>query len=93
MSAQHVKRAVLIGAASLALSAIHLAAGQTVTAVTNAASFIPDELAPGSIATLFGTNLSAGTAQATVLPWPTTLGGISLGVNGVNVPLYFVSPT
>lgn len=85
--------AILISAL-LALSTIHAALAQTVTAVTNAASFAPGEIAPGSIATIFGTNLSTVTAQATGAPWPTTLGGVTVQIDGgVAVPLYYVSPT
>ena len=69
------------------------ATAQMITSVANGASFIPDELAPGSIAAIFGTNLSSTTAQATTAAWPTTLGDVSIFVNGVAAPVYYVSPT
>jgi uncharacterized protein (TIGR03437 family) len=66
---------------------------QTVSGVTNAASFAPEELAPGSIATIFGSNLTQVTAQATSVPLPTNLQGVTLNVGGVLAPLFYVSPT
>jgi uncharacterized protein (TIGR03437 family) len=53
-------------------------------------------VAPDSLASLYGTNLAASTAQATMLPLPTTLGGISVTVTDANgtarlAPLVYVS--
>ena len=49
---------------------------------------------PGSIAAVFGTNLSNGQASsAEPTPMPTTLAQSSFSVGGVAAPLYFVSPT
>ncbi|MDQ6663866.1 MAG: hypothetical protein M3Z23_05695, partial [Acidobacteriota bacterium] len=64
-----------------------------VAAVVNAASFQPDKIAPGSIISLFGTNLAQGTASALDVPLPKSLGGVSLSVKGVAAPLFYVSPT
>ncbi len=50
-------------------------------------------ISPGGIASLFGTNLAAGTGSATVLPLPTTLANTQVLVNGVPAPLFYVSPT
>ncbi len=66
--------------------------GQTISSVTNSASFAASEVAPGSIATIFGADLSTGTALAEAVPLPTTLAGTTVKVNGTPVPLYFVSP-
>jgi uncharacterized protein (TIGR03437 family) len=66
---------------------------QTISGVTNAASFAPEELAPGSIATIFGSNLTQVTAQAASVPLPTNLAGVTLNIGGVLAPLYYVSPT
>ncbi len=60
--------------------------------VTNAATFIPTELAPGSLITVFGEGLAGTTAQATAIPLPTNLGGVSVTIGGVEAPLLFVSP-
>jgi len=54
-------------------------------------------VAPDSLASLFGTNLAPGTAQALDQPLPTTLGGITLSVTDAtgtqrSAPLLYVSP-
>jgi adhesin/invasin len=41
---------------------------------------------------IFGTNLSDNTYQATTFPLPTQLGPTSVMVNGVATPLFYVSP-
>jgi uncharacterized protein (TIGR03437 family) len=43
--------------------------------------------------TVFGSNLSSGTAQASTFPLPTTLANSRVLVNGVAAPLLSVSPT
>ena len=51
-------------------------------------------LAPGSLFTLFGSQLSASTAQAPrQFPLPTRLGGAEVFVNAVRAALLYVSPT
>jgi uncharacterized protein (TIGR03437 family) len=66
--------------------------------VTNAASFLPGPaggavgICPGSLVALFGTNLAAQTATAQSLPLPYVLGGTVVRINGVAVPLQYVSP-
>ncbi len=62
----------------------------TVQAVTDAAAFGP-RVAPGSIATIFGTNLAATSIQASGYPLPTSLGGTTVMVEGVAAPLFYVS--
>ncbi|HME06624.1 MAG TPA: hypothetical protein VKG25_06220 [Bryobacteraceae bacterium] len=65
--------------------------------VYSAASVSPN-IAPDSLAALYGTGLASTTTQASSLPLPTTLGGISVTVtDGNNVarlaPLIYVSPS
>jgi uncharacterized protein (TIGR03437 family) len=62
-------------------------------ALVNAASFDQTRVvAPGSIAALFSQNLMSGAPQvAGTLPLPTTLGGLSVKIDGVVAPLFFVS--
>ncbi|MBI3696813.1 MAG: hypothetical protein HY238_18500 [Acidobacteria bacterium] len=62
--------------------------------IVNGASFAlaPAPVAPGSIISIFGTNLAASTAQASAVPLPTQLAGITVKVNGTPIPLFFVSP-
>lgn len=59
--------------------------------VVDAAGFRPT-LAPGSLASLFGVELSTSTAAAQSLPLPRSLGGARIQVNGIDAPLLFVSP-
>ncbi len=59
--------------------------------IVNGASFGKLPPAAGSIVSLFGTNLAASTVAASALPLPITLGGVSVTVNGVAAPLFFVS--
>jgi len=62
--------------------------------VVNAASFDPP-VAPGSLATVFGSNFT-GTglqASASVLPLPNSLGGVSLTVNNKPAPILYINST
>jgi uncharacterized protein (TIGR03437 family) len=61
-----------------------------VQSVVDSAGFGP-RVAPGSLATIFGTNLASGTASAPALPLPTTLGGTTVTVGGVAAHLLYVS--
>ncbi|MBI1356906.1 MAG: hypothetical protein GC160_21410 [Acidobacteria bacterium] len=58
--------------------------------VTNGASF-GYFAAPGTIATLFGTNLADETGAATETPLPRAINGVEVLVDGEPAPLYFVS--
>ena len=69
------------------------AEGVSPQGVVNAASFKPISIAPGSLATIFGTNLSATTAHATANPYPTMLGGVTVSLSGKSCPLFYVSPS
>jgi uncharacterized protein (TIGR03437 family) len=69
------------------------AAAQSLT-VLNAASFSGASVAPGSIVTIFGTNLTTGTASVTDAAHPpSTLGGAQVTIGGVPAALFYVSPT
>jgi uncharacterized protein (TIGR03437 family) len=59
--------------------------------VVNGASFSANSLAPGAFATIFGSNLSGGTAQAST-PYPSSLGGVTVSLAGQQCPLAYVSP-
>lgn len=63
--------------------------------VVNAANFAPvtNSIAPNEYVALYGTGLAAGTARAKTLPLPTTLENVSVTVNGIAAPLFYVSPT
>ena len=65
----------------------------TVGAVVNGASFKPGAaVAPGSLATVFGTGF-APQIYASTIPLPTRLSGVSVMVNGRPAPLVFVNET
>lgn len=63
-----------------------------VASTVNAAGFFPT-IAPGAIATIFGSDLANTTASASALPLPYGLAGTTVDVGGEPAPLYFVSPT
>lgn len=49
-------------------------------------------VAPGGLAAIFGSNLANSTVSARTLPLPEELGGVSVKINGIPAPIYFVSP-
>jgi uncharacterized protein (TIGR03437 family) len=66
-----------------------------ITKVANAASFVQNtSLSPGSIITVFGSNLTRSTAYSTnpTNP-PRNLGGVTVTIGGVASNLFYVSPT
>jgi uncharacterized protein (TIGR03437 family) len=61
--------------------------------VLNAASFVKGEpVSPGSLVSIFGSNLASGLAEADSVPLSTSLSNVSVTFNGVPAPLQFVSP-
>ena len=61
--------------------------------VVNAANYaLGYPLSPGGFFAVFGTRLAIETGAAPTIPFPTTLHGVSVTVNGVLAPLYYVSP-
>jgi uncharacterized protein (TIGR03437 family) len=62
----------------------------SIQSVANGASF-QSGTAPGMVLSVFGTNLAPSTAQASGLPLPLSLAGVSATIDGVAAPLYFVS--
>jgi uncharacterized protein (TIGR03437 family) len=62
-------------------------------AVVNAATFVAGgPLAPGSIVSLFGSQLAPGVFSAAFLPLPVTLGGTQVLLGTTPIPLLYVSP-
>jgi adhesin/invasin len=60
--------------------------------VVNAASFQPGPMAPGSLFTIFGSGLASASSTAHAAPGlPTSMGGVSMTIGGIPVPLEFVS--
>ena len=64
-----------------------------VSSVVDSASYEATLGSPGSIVTIFGTNLATATATAQAVPLPTQLGGTTVTWNGFSAPLFYVSPT
>lgn len=65
--------------------------------VVNAASYVAGgqtgrALSPASLVSIFGSNLAATEQVASGFPLPTTLGGTSVTLSGVPVPILYVSP-
>lgn len=61
--------------------------------IANGASFgfAPNNaVTPGSLISVFGTNLASSTASADSVPLSTTLGSVSVTINGTSAPLNFV---
>lgn len=69
-----------------------LPSAPNIAAVVDAASNQPAG-SPGALMTVYGANLSVGTATASGTPLPYTLGGVSATVNNMPAPLLYVSPT
>ena len=67
-----------------------MAAVPTIQSVTDSAGYGP-RVAPGSLATLFGTGLASDTVTASTFPLSTTAGGASVSVGGTLAPLLYVS--
>jgi uncharacterized protein (TIGR03437 family) len=61
--------------------------------IFNAASFAPPgyPVSPGEFITLYGTGLGTQSGVAKSFPFPPTLAGVQLTVNGITAPIYSVS--
>ncbi len=59
--------------------------------VVNGASFTATPLVPGSLITIFGNNFASAAVGASSTPLPTTLGGLSVTINGIAAPLIFAN--
>jgi uncharacterized protein (TIGR03437 family) len=65
---------------------------QITSAVVNAASLDPQSpVAPGSMIAIFGSKLAGSQSAPTNAPLPTTLGGSSVIIAGLSIPLVFSS--
>jgi uncharacterized protein (TIGR03437 family) len=60
--------------------------------IGNAASGGTAGVAPGSLISIYGSNLTTGTAENTSFPLPMQLAGLSVKVNGIPGPLLYASP-
>lgn len=80
-TANHVIRQLSIGAPAIAANG-----------VVSSASFLP-KIAPGSLASIAGTNLATSTPPVANAPLPTMLAEASVSVNGKNAPILYASPS
>jgi uncharacterized protein (TIGR03437 family) len=64
-------------------------------AIVNKANNVPfsGQVAPGEYLDAYGSGLANSTVTADAVPFPTTLGGVQVTINGTAVPLLYVSPT
>ncbi|HTS30479.1 MAG TPA: PQQ-binding-like beta-propeller repeat protein [Bryobacteraceae bacterium] len=62
------------------------------TSLVNAASGDATALAPGSLASIYGSGLAPSIASAATFPLPSTLGGAAISVNGIAAPLLYAGP-
>src|SRR5579871_4481509 len=67
----------------------------TIGGIVNGASFVPGQaIAPGSLFSIFGSNLAKATAGADSIPLSTSLGGVTVkfvdGNNTIDAPLLFL---
>jgi uncharacterized protein (TIGR03437 family) len=77
----------------LTLACATLAPAQNLR-IVNAASLSATSVAPGSIITVFGTNLTSGVAYAAdAQNPPVNLGGVTVSIGGAAAALFYVSPT
>jgi len=93
MKAIHLRTTNFISTILLACTVAASASAQTLT-VLNAASFAGGSVAPGSIVTIFGSNLATGTASVSDASHPAaTLAGTQVTFGGIPASLFYVSPT
>lgn len=59
--------------------------------VVNAASLLYDAIAPGELIMIFGENFTQTSQSASGSPWPNSLAGVSVTVNGIAAPLWAVT--
>jgi len=71
-----------------------IAPAVTTGGVVNAGGFTANgPVAPGSIISIFGSSFATAGVNATGVPLATSLGSVSVSINGVAAPLFFVGPT
>ena len=62
----------------------------SIAAVTNAGSYT-QVFAPGEIVSIFGSQLASSTQPADTVPLPMQIAGVTVTINGVVAPLFYVS--
>jgi uncharacterized protein (TIGR03437 family) len=54
-------------------------------------SLIGGALAPGTVVSIYGSNLAEAPGQASAIPLPTAMNGVSVRIGGIPAPLFYVS--
>ncbi|HEY2015032.1 MAG TPA: hypothetical protein VGH38_16100, partial [Bryobacteraceae bacterium] len=80
------------GLSSVSLTLSSGATAPVVTSVVNAASFAKG-IAAGALEAVTGVNLAGGQTATAPYPWPATLAGVRVSLNGSPLPLIYVSDT
>ena len=80
------------GVAGVSLTISSGSAAPVITAVVNAASFV-EGLAAGGLQTVTGVNFAGGQKATAAYPWPASLGGVQVLLNGSALPVFYVSDT
>ena len=92
ISAEYLGDSTFAPAAGSVTVNVNTTAAMSIQGLLNAASF-RQGFSPGEIVAVFGSLLAGAAQAAAVLPLPTSLGGVTVTVNGTPCPLYFVSPS
>lgn len=72
---------------------VSLTANPEVVSAVNSASFVTGPIAPGSLFSLFGSELAPAAVSAQTVPLPTELGGVVVTIGSTPIPLLYVGPT
>lgn len=78
--------------ASLTVTVAPAAGSVSISGIADGASF-RHAYAPGSVLSVFGTDLASSIQTAAAVPLPLSMAGVSATVNGIAAPVYLVSPT
>lgn len=91
-----IRYTILAGLGLLGQIPLAAASAPSIQNVVDAAGYGP-RVAPGSLASIFGSNLASATssspATATGFPLPTSLGGATVTIGGTAAPLLYASAT
>jgi uncharacterized protein (TIGR03437 family) len=80
------------GNASATVTVTLTIAAAVITAVTEAAGFVPGKVCAGGLVSIFGSGFATIASQATSLPLPVTLAGVYVSFNGILAPIFYVGP-
>ena len=76
----------------LALASSSYSASYSAAGVVNGATFAPGPVAPGSLVSIFGDDLSVTAAQASSVPLPTGLADLNVTIGYISAPISYAGP-